>query len=227
MSYPPRHDWRKERNIMKMRSDSPFAKLTEEQCDRLLEASEALTLDLLVKTLEKAPEPIHCSVGALSKFLKRVAEDRALREGRDSEEAIEEFAKRGEMQGKVREAVMAAMRDRMFKQVIESNNGDRLEKTFETMSAEKEKERMYVLEERKVKVAEENAKLGWRKLECENARSGVKLLPKALELLTDANRSFEERVNGAIRLLQVEGAKLMGPEQGPKLLVGERDGNSS
>src|SRR5688572_28451299 len=218
--------WRKERKNMKMRSDSPFAKLTEEQCDMLVDLSETMTLDLLIKTLEKAPEPIHCSVGALSRFLKRVAEDRALREGQASDEAVEEFAKRGEMQGKVREAVMAAMRDRMFKQVIESNNGDRLEKTFEAMSAENEKERLYALEERKVKVAEENAKLGWRKLESENARWGVKLLPNALELLMDSNRSFEERVNGAIPLLQVHRAKLLAVES-QKLLTAQTDGNSS
>ena len=78
-----------------------------------------------------------------------------------------------------------------------------------------------------MKVAEENAKLGWRKLESENARSGVKLLPKALELLTDSNRSFEERVNGAIQLLQVEGARLLAPAQTARLTAGETDGNSS
>jgi hypothetical protein len=175
----------------------------------LVDLSETMTLDLLIKVVEKAPEPIHCSVGAMSRFLKRAAEDKALREGQASDEAIEEFAKRGEMQGKVREAVMAAMRDRMFKQVIESNNGDRLVETFAAMSAEKEKERLYALEERKVKVAEENAKLGWRKLESENARSGVKLLPKVQELLMDANRSFEERVKCALEVMQVEGAKLL------------------
>ena len=42
---------------MKMRSDSPFAKLTEEQCDMLVDLSETMNLDLLVKALEKAPEP--------------------------------------------------------------------------------------------------------------------------------------------------------------------------
>jgi len=194
---------------MKIRSDSAFAKLTEDQSDMLVALSDSMTLEQLVKVVEAAPEPIHCSVAAMSRFLKKAAQDKALREAESSDEAIELFAKRGEMQVKVREATMAAMRDRMFEQVIESNNGDRLMETFGALSAEKEKERLYALEERKVRVAEENAKLGWRKLESENARSGVKLLPKALELLTDSNRTFEDRVKGALEVLQVEGAKLL------------------
>ena len=60
-----------------------------------------------------------------------------------------------------------------------------------------------------VKVVEENAKLGWRKLECENARSGVKLLPKVRELLMDATRKPEERLAMALECLGVEGGKLL------------------
>ena len=70
-------------------------------------------------------------------------------------------------------------------------------------------EREWELEERKVKVVEENAKLGWRKLECENARSGLKLLPKVRELLSDGTRSLEERVWMAPDCLEGEGAKLL------------------
>jgi hypothetical protein len=81
--------------------------------------------------------------------------------------------------------------------------------TFESLKAEKAQERALELEERKVKVAEENAKLGWRKLECENARSGLKLLPKVRELLSDGTRSFEERVGMALDCLGAEGAKLL------------------
>ena len=215
MSYPPPYDGRQiERKIMKMRSDSVFAKLTEDQRDMLVDLSAEMSLQALVKVVAGAPEPIQCTVGMMSKFLKKAAADKRLREAQSSDEAIEAFAKRGEAQGKVREAAMAAMRDRMFEQMIESNDGDRLMDTFGALSAEKEKERLYELEARKVKVAEENAKLGWRKLECENARSGVKLLPKVREMLMDSNRSFEERVKGALDVLGVEGAKLLAERNG-------------
>jgi hypothetical protein len=199
---------------MKMRNDSPFAKLTEEQCDSLVMLSEGLTLEQLVKVVKVVkvvkggPEPIECSLAAMSRFLKKAKEDKMLRDAQASDESVEAFAKRGE-NPKVREATLAAMRDRMFELVVDSNNADRLMETFESLKAEKEKERLLGLEERKVKVAEENAKLGWRKLECENARSGLKLLPKVRELLSDGTRSCEERVRMALDCLGAEGAKLL------------------
>jgi hypothetical protein len=174
----------------------------------LVMLSESLTLEELVEAMKKAPEPIECSLGTMSRFLRKAKEDKMLRDAQASDESVEAFAKRAG-NGKVREATLAAMRDRMFKQVIESNNGDRLMETFESLKAEKEKERLLELEERKVKVAEENARLGWRRLECENARSGLKLLPKVQELLSDGTRSCEERVRLALDCLGGEGAKLL------------------
>ena len=174
----------------------------------LVMLSREMTLEELLEMLKGAPEPVHCSLGALSRFLKKAKEDKMLREAQDSDESIEAFAKRGK-NPKVREAALAAMRDRMFELVVDSNNAAHLMETFESLKAEKEKERLWELEERKVKVAEENAKLGWRKLECENARSGLKLLPKVQELLMDGKRSFEERVRMALDCLGVEGAKLL------------------
>lgn len=193
---------------MKMRSDSAFAKLTEDQCDMLVALSEQMTLDKVLEVLKKAPEPIVCTGAALSRFLKKAKEDKMLRDAEASDESIEAFAKRG-ANPKVREAALAAMRDRMFELMIDSNNAAHLMQTFDSLKAEKAQDRSLELEERKVKVAEENAKLGWRKLECENARSGLKLLPKVRELLSDATRSFEDRVRMALDCLEGEGAKLM------------------
>jgi hypothetical protein len=170
--------------------------------------SEGMTLEQLLEVVKKAPEPIHCSLGTMSRFLKKAKEDKMLREAQDSDESIEAFAKRGK-NPKVRETTLAAMRDRMFELVVDSNNAAHLMETFESLKAEKEKERLLELEERKVKVAEENARLGWRKLECENARSGVKLLPKVRKLLSDGSRTFEERVRTALDCLGAEGAKLL------------------
>jgi hypothetical protein len=59
---------RKERKNMKMRSDSAFAKLTEDQCDMLVALSQEMTLDQVLEVLKKAPEPIVCTLGALSRF---------------------------------------------------------------------------------------------------------------------------------------------------------------
>jgi hypothetical protein len=193
---------------MKMRSDSAFAKLTEDQCDMLVALSQELTLDQVLEVLKKAPEPIVCTGAALSRFLKKAKEDKMLRDAQASDESIEAFAARG-ANPKVREAALAAMRDRMFELMVDSNNAAHLMETFESLKAEKAQERSLELEERKVKVAEENAKLGWRKLECENARSGLKLLPRVRELLSDGTRSLEDRVRMALDCLEGEGAKLL------------------
>ena len=193
---------------MKMRSDSVFAKLTEDQCDMLVLMSTSMSLEEVLEVLKTGPEPIVCDLATLSRFLKKTKEDKLLRDAEASDRSIEAFAKRG-ANPKVREAALAAMRDRMFELMVDSNNAAHLMETFESLKAEKEQERALELEERKVKVAEENAKLGWRKLECENARSGLKLLPKVRELLTDGTRSFEERVGMALDCLGAEGAKLL------------------
>ena len=193
---------------MKMRSDCAFAKLSEDQCDMLVMLSGSMTLEELVQVMRKAAEPIDCTIATMSRFLKKAKEDKMLRDAQASDESVEAFAKRGENR-KVREATLAAMRDRMFELVVDSNNAAHLMETFESLKAEKEKERLLEIEERKVKVAEENAKLGWRKLECENARSGLKLLPKLRELLSDGTRSWEERVRLALDCLGGEGAKLL------------------
>src|SRR5258706_7484540 len=108
---------------MKIRSDSPFAKLTEDQCDMLVALSPTMRLDELVKVVEGAPEPIRCSVAAMSRFLRKAKEDKMLREAQASDESIEAFARRGES-GKVREATLAAMRDRMFELAVELNDCD-------------------------------------------------------------------------------------------------------
>ena len=193
---------------MKMRSDSVFAKLTEDQCDMLVMLSQEMTLEQVLEVLKGGPEPINCTLGALSRFLKKAKEDKLLRDAQASDESIEAFARRG-ANPKVREAALAAMRDRMFELMVDSNNAAHLMETFESLKAEKAQERSLELEERKVKVAEENAKLGWRKLECENARSGLKLLPKVREMLGDGTRSFEDRVRMALDCLEGEGAKLL------------------
>ena len=53
MSYPPWQNGAKERiNLMKIRSDSAFAKLTEDQSDMLVALSDSMTLEQLVKVVD-------------------------------------------------------------------------------------------------------------------------------------------------------------------------------
>jgi hypothetical protein len=193
---------------MKIRKDSPFSTLTSEQGERLLELSKTVSMENLVKIMEKLPEPIHCSIPAMRKYLRRVAQEQLLEIAEDSEETLTILAKKGE-NPEVREATLAAMRLRMFENAFEANNRELLVEMFHELNEEKARERAETLEERKVKVSEENAKLGWRKLECENARAGLKLLPKIRAILTDTTKGLEGRVAEALACLGNERGQML------------------
>jgi hypothetical protein len=185
---------------MKIRTDSPFAKLTEDECEKLLCFSKTLTLDELCKVVAKAPQPIHCSMVAMRKFIKRLEKQQRLETMEEDEELVEDLAKRSSSPA-VRDATLQTMRQRMFDVAFESNNRELLMETFQALNEEKDKERAAEVEMRKVKVLEENAKLGWRKLECENARAGLKALPRVREVLADASRAEGERISEALQIL--------------------------
>ena len=65
------------------------------------------------------------------------------------------------------------------------------------------------MRERAMKVAEENAKLGWRKLELQQARSALRLLPAILQVVTGGEGTAEERLAKVRELLTVGGGKLL------------------
>jgi len=192
---------------MKFRKHSAFAKLTDDQCEKLLAASKCMTLEQLVDIVKGAPEPIHCSLGAMRKFLKRLEKEEQLELAEENAEIVEDLSKRANTPA-LRDATLQAMRERTFEVAFESNNRELLMEIYESLIAEKKEERAMELEERKVKVAEENAKIGWRKLEYEQARAGLKALPRIRELLMDSSRSTEDRVAGSLQLLmQMDAAK--------------------
>ena len=192
---------------MNIRSDSPFAKLTEGQCENLLDASGTMTIDELVEQF-KAAYGTKCSVSAMRRFLRRLREETLIKDGKESEENVAALAKSGE-DSKVREATLTTARQRMFETMLETNNREALLEMFTALNAEKEKDREWALEERKVRVAEENAKLGWKKLEHDRAISAAKLLPKVWLILTDVKVDAQERVVRAQECLAREGARLL------------------
>lgn len=192
---------------MKIRNDSPFAKLTPEQLDSLAESSKGLTTEQMMEVLKGSPEPIRCTLPALRRFLQRLRLEQLVKDREESREEVEALAARGD--GKVRDAALAAAQEKMFQLAVDTNHREALMETYSALHAEKVKERELLLEERKVAVAEENARVGRRKLELEAARSGLKLLPKVREILMDANLADGERVTRALECLGREGGKLL------------------
>jgi hypothetical protein len=77
------------------------------------------------------------------------------------------------------------------------------------MAEEKKQEQLMAIEDRKAKAAEENAKIGWRKLEMAAAQSALSLLPQIREALMDASVSAEEKVRRALECLMKGGGALL------------------
>jgi hypothetical protein len=149
-----------------------------------------MTIDEVVEQF-KAAYGIKCSVSAMRRFLRRLREEKLIKDGTESEENVAALAKSGE-DSKVREATLTTARQRMFETMLETNNREALLEMFTALNAEKEKDREWALEERKVRVAEEHAKLGWKKLEHDREISAAKLLPKVWAILTDVKVDAQE-----------------------------------
>jgi hypothetical protein len=193
---------------MKLRSDSPFAKLTRTQMENMAELSKTMTAEQMMKVLEGAPEKIHCTLPALRRFLQRLREEEFLKDVVEAKETVESLAKHAE-DGKVRDATLATMRQRMFENAFETNNRELIMEMFRELNEEKAREREAALEERRVKALEEATKIRWRKLEAENARAGLKLLPRIREILMDASVAEGERVRQALEFLVRDGGALL------------------
>ena len=86
---------------------------------------------------------------------------------------------------------------------------EKLVELVKSLGEEKAREHELVMRERAMKVAEENAKLGWRKLELQEARSALRLLPAILQVVTGGDGTAEERLAKVRDILTVGGGKLL------------------
>src|SRR6476620_3469738 len=103
MSYPLVDDVREQKeNIMKIRSDSPFAKLTQAQLENMAELSKSVTAEQMWEAVKREPDSIHCTLPALRRFLQRLREEEFLKDAAEAKEAVDALAKHGE-DGRVRD----------------------------------------------------------------------------------------------------------------------------
>ena len=186
---------------MKIRSDSPFAKLTEEQQELILDMAERMKLADLADHVEAMFETNGgVTEAALKRFLRRMRMEQALKESEEAEDVMQELAQRGK-DSRAREAALAAARQKMCSLAANCEDRGELGAMIKALSEEKAREHEALMRERQIAVAEEQAKLAWRKLEVEMARAQLKLLPRALEILSDASLDDARKVSEARRCL--------------------------
>src|SRR5204863_3728617 len=121
---------------MKIRSDSAFARLTAAQMENLAEVSKSMAAEDVWHELKTAPQPIVCTLPALRRFLQRLREEEFLKDAAEAKETVDALAKHGE-DGKVRDATLATMRQRMFENAFETNNRELLMEMFRELNEEK------------------------------------------------------------------------------------------
>jgi hypothetical protein len=192
---------------MKIRSDSPFAKLTEEDKMWILDFSECMTLEEVVDHLLVEHE-IETSSSAVHRFLQRLKTERLVQDAKDKNSDLEELAEAGKNSAS-REAALELARQKLVEVAEKSADAEKLTEVVKTLSEEKAREHELAMRDRAMKVAEENAKLGWRKLELQEARSALRLLPAILRVITGEEGTAEERLGKVKELLMVGGGKLL------------------
>jgi hypothetical protein len=198
---------------MKIRSDSPFAKLTEEDKMWILDFSNCMTLEEVVDHLLVEHE-IETSSSAVHRFLQRLKTERLVQDAKDKNSDLEELAEAGKNSAS-REAALELARQKLVEVAEKSADAEKLTEVVKTLSEEKAREHELAMRERAMKVAEENAKLGWRKLELQQARSALRLLPAIRAILMDGETAAEERVARARAFLMADAGKLL-LEAGPQ-----------
>src|SRR5687768_13996943 len=192
MSYPPPQNGAKERKNMNVRSNCAFAKLDEEDKDILLSEAEGVSLDDLVEFVAFEFE-IETTRSSLHRYLKRLRKENLVKDAKAEDESLAELAELGKT-SKSREAALELARRKLVDVAEATSEPEKLEGLVKTLSEEKAREHELAMRERAMKVAEENAKLGWRKLELQEARSALRLLPAIRAILMDGEMGAEERV---------------------------------
>ncbi len=193
---------------MKLRSDSPFAKLSPEEQMMILETSEVCSLEQLIKHVEGLFPKISFSVPALKRFLRRMKEEEMREEAEDSQEAMEGLVKSAD-NGRARDGVLEAMRRKLYMQALDSKDPASAMSLYMMMRQERMEDRKEAREARRLALEEENARLERRHRELEEARTSLALLPKLTAIVMEGEAPAEDRLRAARECLGAEGARLL------------------
>jgi hypothetical protein len=226
--------------FMRIRENSPFYGITEEQKELLLEEADELS-QMRVAELWEMRSGKRTTEGQVKRFLQRLRYERAIRDTDDSQEDWTAFSERAR-DGKARDGLIEAARQKLFEEALA--NGDRalLLELYKAANEERAREREVAVAQRKAAVAEENAMIGWSKvpggrpmgkrlLDAEVTESAtvmegaeMKMIeaPKLRELLADATKPAEERIAAALACLTTDGVAKVRKLIGEGATEGER-----
>jgi hypothetical protein len=192
---------------MKVRKDCPFAKLTEEDKDAVLDMAQWLTIDKLADQVE-IDFKLETSTSGMRRYLVKLRRERQLQEAREAEEDLAAFAELGK-NSKSRDAALELARQKLCEVAVEATEPEKLTEVMRVLGDEKAREHEQTMRERAMALAEENAKIGWRKLELQQARTALALLPAIRAILMEGEGTAEERLARAKIVLTHTGGTLL------------------
>lgn len=186
MSHPLEEDGGEERKIIDMKNRGmKLCQLKENEQMYLEELCKELSLLSVVGIIRK-PRPegfgIQTCPATVHRFLRKRKEGRLKAQRQEMNESVSAAAKEVDRKG-FRKGTMALLQQRFYDEAALTGSLEELKEAYRMLSEEDARETALELEARKAAVAEENARIGWRKLELAQAGSALALLPKLTEIL--------------------------------------------
>jgi hypothetical protein len=176
---------------MKIRKDSPFYGIKEDDIQVLMLIAEHQTLIHVAQEWRKISGK-DADPDQIQRFLARVRRERALAAVEDSADEFDAIAERGKS-GKLRDGVIEAARQRLFEEALEKKDSAALLELYRAANEERARERELEVEKRKAAVAEENSKIGWRRLELLAGRPANQKMLKAAVIEAEVPEDGNDR----------------------------------
>jgi hypothetical protein len=143
---------------MRIRKDSPFYGITEEEKEEMLqEADRGLAHDRIAEDWVHR-KGIEVYTDQVTRFLARLRHERAVRETYASVDDLAEFAEEASS-GKARDGLIEAARQKLFEEALANGDKELLLKLYRAANEERARERELAVEQRKAAVAEARLQL--------------------------------------------------------------------
>ncbi len=197
---------------MNIRSDSPFFGIGEQELGDLLMEAEFRTVEELAEVWTRAYNR-DVNETQMKRFLRRARMEREMREMEDDAGMADRLSARLK-DGKARDGVIEVARQKLLEEAVEKGDQKLMLELYRATNEERARAQEVEVKQRCAAVAEEKARIGWRKLELEQAKSVMRLLPAIRAALMEGAARVGERGANVGELLLAVGGRLLGEGNG-------------
>jgi hypothetical protein len=146
---------------MRIRKDSPFYGITEQEKAEMYEDAEVGVAHHLIAQDWEDLRGVETSPEQVTRFLARLRHERAVRETYASVDDVAEFAEEA-LSGKARDGLIEAARQKLFEEALANGDKKLLLELYRAANEERAREREVAVQQRKAAVAEGRLQLQQR-----------------------------------------------------------------